>query len=619
MEWQAWFTIAIIVLVFYGLARSLGPPDVLLVGSIVAVGVVGVITLEEMFAGFSNPGMLTVAALFIVAAALRETGALDIIGNQLLGKTKKEKTALLRLALPTIGMSAFLNNTPVVAMLVPIITDWCRKHRISPSRLLLPVSYLAILGGTCTLIGTSTNLVVYGMMRERVVALDKQIASESDPQTSQKLEQTKEALHPISLFEMAAVGIPFAIAGAIYLLFVGRRLLPDRKDLLEQMGESAREYLVDMVIQPGGRLINQSITEAGLRHLPGLFLIEITRGEQIISPVSPDVILQQGDRLTFTGVVSTIVDLERIPGLIPAADESYETRAVERRYQRLCEAVISATSPLIGKNIRDANFRALYNAAVVAVHRGGERLKGRIGDIVLRAGDTLLLQATTHFASAHRNNPDFFLVSSIDEARPVRHDRLLMSLGFLGLLIVLMATGIVPTVLAAFLIAGLMVGTRCISATDARQSVDWQTLLTIAAAFGLGKALDNSGAARTIANLVFDATQNLGPIAAIAAVYLITTIFTELITNNAAAALIFPFAIAVADAFGVNPRPFAMVVAFAASASLCTPIGYQTNMMVFGPGGYRFNDFVRVGLPLNLLLCVVATTLIPLVWPLNMS
>ncbi|UCD27914.1 MAG: SLC13 family permease [Planctomycetota bacterium] len=595
MDWQAWFTVGIVALVFYGLIRELAPPDVLMVGGALLVGLAGIITPHELFRGLTNEGMLTVAALFIVAAGMRETGVLDIIGSRILGKVKKERGALLRLFPPVVGMSAFLNNTPIVAMLMPVVTDWCRKHRISPSRLLMPLSYLAILGGTCTLIGTSTNLIVNGMMIDR-------------------------DMHPMRLFELGYVGLPYAIVGIVYLLYVGRRLLPDRKDLLEQLGESSREYLVDMLIQPECRLIGQQVEEAGLRHLPGLFLIEITRDNQIIAPVRPDEILQVGDRLTFTGVVSTIVDLERIPGLIPAVDESYETHAAQRRGRQLCEAVISPTSPLIGKNIREANFRALYNAAVVAVHRGGERLKGRIGDIVLRSGDTLLLQTTVNFNRAHRNNPDFYLVSSVEESRPVRHDRATLSAIFLVLLIVLMTLSTSdilpwPLVLVAFLTAGLMVATRCISASAARQSVNWQVLLTIVAALALGKALEKTGAAESIANMIAAPTETLGPTAALAVIYLIAQISSSVVGNNAAAVLVFPIAISIAAGFQVDPRPFAMAVAFAASASFASPIAYQTNLMVYGPGGYQFMDFLKMGLPLNLILCAVATILIPMIWP----
>jgi di/tricarboxylate transporter len=413
---------------------------------------------------------------------------------------------------------------------------------------------------------------------------------------------------------MSWLGIPLAVIGLVYLITIGRRLLPDRKDMLEQLGESPREYLVNMIVQPECRLIGQPVGRAGLRRLPGLFLIEVTRGDDIISPVGPDFVLNEGDRLTFTGVVSNIVYLERIPGLVPAADATYEQDVIQRRARRLCEAVVSATSPLVGKSIRAANFRAVYNAAVVAVHRGGTRLQGRVGDIVLRAGDTLLLQTTAHFAQAHRNNPDFYLVSPVEESRYVRHDRANLALLLLGVLVFLMATGIMPIIMAAFLIAGLMIVTKCISASIARQNVDWTVLLTIVGALGIAQALQQTGAASTIAHTVVEATQPLGPTGALVAVYLITMLFTELITNVAAAALVFPLAIAVASDFGVSPRPFAIAVAFAASASFVTPIGYQTNMMIYGPGGYRFVDYIRVGLPLSLLLCVAAAALIPFIW-----
>jgi len=615
MGWEAWFVLAIVALIFFALARGLAPPDVLLCGGAVAVGLAGILTPQDVFQGLSNEGMLTVAALFIVAAGLRETGALEVIGGRIMGRTRSEKVAILRMSIPVVGMSAFLNNTPVVAMFMNLLGNWCRQRRISPSKLMLPLSYLAILGGTCTLIGTSTNLVVNGMMIDRAEELGAQALLQSDPQLREQLLRAQQQLHGLSLFELSCLGVPLALLGLCYLVLFGRRLLPDRKDLLERLDESPREYLVDMVIQPGCRLAGRRVEEAGLRHLAGLFLIEVTRGEQVITPVGPDFILQTGDHLTFTGVVSTIVDLERIPGLVPAADESYEAEASKRRGRRLCEAVISSTSPLVGKNIRDAHFRTFYNAAVVAVHRGGTRLYGRIGDIILRAGDTLLLQADVHFAQAHRNNPDFYLVSGIETSRPLRHDRAPLALSLLVVLVVLMASAWIPIVMVAFLIAGLMLVTRCISSSVARQAVDWQVLLTIVGALGLAQALQKTGAAEAIAHLVVHTTESLGPRVTLLAVYLITTFFTELITNNAAAALIFPFAVVIAQDLGVSPRPFVIAVAFAASASFITPIGYQTNMMVYGPGGYRFTDFIRVGLPLNIILCLTATLLIPIFWP----
>jgi len=606
--WHPWCVLGVVVLLFISLVKDWGPPDAVMLGATVILGLAGILTPLEVFQGFSNESLLTVGALFVVAAALRETGALDMVGNLMMGKARTEKGAMTRMGAVLVPLSAFLNNTPIVAMFVPVVVDWCRKHRVSPSRLLIPLSYITILGGICTLIGTSTNLVVDGLMRATV----------------DKYPERMSTLYPMPLFELGKAGLPLAIAGMLFMLTAGRRLLPDRKELLEQLSDSAREYLLDMLVRPECRLVGQTVEQAGLRRLPGLFLIEITRGGQVIAPVEPDVILQAGDRLTFTGVVSTIIDLERIPGFVPAADEGYTTEPAERRNRRLCEAVVSSTSPILRKTIRDADFRALYNAAVVAVHRGGARLKGRIGDIVLRSGDTLLLQAGPHFARAHRNNPDFFLVSSVEESRPVRHERAWLSLALLAALVLLFATSQVvgvPEVMAVFLIAGVMIGTRCISTTDARQSVDWSTMVTIAASFGLGKAIHKSGLDAQATGLLLEPLHNLGPdwspIIALSIVYLVGLLASEMLTNNAAAALMFPFAIAAADAFGVNPRPFAMAVAISASAAFATPIGYQTHLMVYGPGGYKFKDFMKVGIPLDLLLWLLASIIIPVAWPLR--
>ncbi len=603
MGWEGWYTLAILALTFVVLMRGYGPPDMVLWGGTVAVTVPGIITPQQALAGFSSESVLTIAALFVIAAAMRETGALDIIGARILGRAQTERGVLLRMLPQVTTLSAFLANTAVVAMLIPVLTDWCRRMRISPSRVLMPLSFLSLLGGMCTLIGTSTNLIV-----------------------SEAME--KAGLGPISMFELAWVGVPGVIVGGLYLILVAPRLLPDRKDLLERIGESARQYLVEMEIRRNCSLIGKRVDEAGLRRLPGLFLVEIVRDGRIIAPVEPDEVLLEGDRLTFAGVVQTIVDLERIPGLVPVAEDDHEPSFAERRNRRYVEVVISATSPLIARNIRDSNFRALYNAAVIAVHRGGTRLKGRIGDIVLREGDTLLLQAGPHFVEANRNNPDFYLVSGLDIARPVRHERSGISLLLLGLLVVLLVAGgriseasggRVPMrpVVAAFLVAGLMMLTRCISVGEARRSVSLDVLLIIAAAFGLGSALEASGAAASIAHVLVDAGGSLGAVPTLTLVYLLTIVIGIFITNKAAVVLVLPIAMVIAGQMGYDGRPFAIAVACAAGASFASPISHQTNTMVYGAGGYRFVDFLRVGLPLHVLLWLTAMAVIPRIWPLQ--
>ena len=598
MGWEAAFTLFLVIAVFVVLVRDVAPPDVALMGATLTVALVGIITPEQAFSGFVNSGLLTVAGLFIVAAAMRETGALDFFGAWFLGNAKSERGVLARMAGSVTVLSGFLNNTPIVAMMIPVLDSWCRKHQISPSRLLLPLSYMAILGGTCTLIGTSTNLVVSGMMAER---------APDNP-------ALQEQLAPIGMFELTWLGLPYAIVGCLYLMFVAHRLIPDRKDLIERFGESMREYLVEMEVKPECRLVGQGVQEAGLRHLPGLFLIEIVRNGHTISPVGPQEIVRAGDILTFTGVVSNIVELERIPGLVPVADDHYETRAPAQRGRMLCEAVVSPTSPLLGKSIRDADFRALYNAAVVAVHRGGERLKGRVGDIVLQNGDTLLLQTGAHFARAHRNNADFVLVSGVEQSRPVRHDKAIAASVLLGVMVLLLATGIVDTHIAAFMIAGLMIITRCISPAVARQSIDWQTLITIGAAFGMGRALEESGAAQLIAGFIVEYAGVLGPVAVLALVYILTSMFTESVTNNAAAAIMVPIGLVAAEQFGIPPHAMAVTIAIAASASFLTPLGYHTNLMVMSAGGYRFTDYFRAGFVVSVLVGVVTVTGVWVAW-----
>jgi di/tricarboxylate transporter len=582
-------TLGVLAGLLYGLVRD-KPADILFLGAVAILAATGVESFDQAFGGFSNSAMLTVAALFAVAAGLRETGVMDHLGDAFLGRVHTEGKALLFMAIVLIPSAMVLNNTPKVAMLVPVLITWCRKRRISPSRLLMPLSFLSILGGTCSLIGTSTNLVVQGLL-------------------------IKSDLQPMSMFEVAGVGLPCAVIGAVYLLTLGRRLLPDRKDLIEQLEESRREYLIEMVVQPGCRLAGKTVGAAGLRNLPGLFLIEIDRDGRAIGPVDPDERIETNDRLVFTGIVGTIVDLEKIPGLVPAADARYEVTPDLRRGRQLCEAVISPSSPLLNESIREVDFRAMYDAAVVAVSRHGARLPKKIGDITLHAGDTLLLQVGPDFSRVYRNNPDFYLVSDVEDSRPVRHGRARIATIIFVAMIAAFVSGRVDFALAAFLAAGAMIATGCISPAEARKSVDWPVLIAIAASFGVGKALETSGVAALFAHYVVALTRPLGPTATLAAIYLGTMVLNELISNNAAAALSFPFCLESARLLGVNERPFIMAVTLAASYAFASPVGYQTHMMVFGPGGYRFTDFVRVGLPLNLLMWLVAIILIPFIWP----
>ncbi len=633
LSFHAWASVLVTLAVFAVLQLRRGAPtDLLFLGGLVAVTLLGVIRPEQALAGFANPAVLTVGALFVVAAGLRSTGVLDRLGYRLLGTAHTADSALRRLAFSVISASAFILNTAVVAMAVPVVLDWCRRRGVSPSRLLIPVSYLAILGGTCTLIGTSTNIIVDGLLRDEHARLAGAPANAPELKALPDPVRFPRELRPMSLFELGQVGLPCALIGGVYLLLVGRRLLPDRRELVEQLDEERREYLVEMLVRPDCPLVGKSVEAAGLRHLRGLFLLEIDRRGETLTPVTPNDVIHQGDRLIFTGVVTTIVDLEKTPGLVPAADTTYELHPREQHARRLTEAVLSSSSPLVGRTVRQAQFRQRYGAAVVAVHRSGVRLPRKIGDIVLAPGDTLLLQTRSEFAGRFRHSRDFYLVADVEGYQPRRHDRAWLAAGLMGLLILWLVAasllrtyfgsqvpaGLCSPALVAVAIAGLMIVGRCLPLGEARSVIDLQVLITIAAALGLGTALRESGAAQAIAQALLGSTsacpEQLRPYALLVVLYVLTLVFTETISNNAVAAMMFPLAVATAAAGGYSPRPFVMTILLGASLTFLTPIGYQTNLMVMGPGGYRPRDYLRAGWPLAVLVGLTILVLVPRVW-----
>ena len=588
MTWQAWLAIAVIMLAFLLNALTQLPPDIIFLGGLAILFASGVLSEEEALSGFSNPGVITVGVLYVVVAGLQQTGGLTWISQHVLGLPKGLNSALVRLIAPVLGLSAFLNNTPVVAMFVPIVSEWSRKLRISPSKLMIPLSYAAIFGGICTLIGTSTNLVVNGLL-------------------------ISETNHPgLQMFDITRVSLPCAIAGFVYLLTAHHWLLPDRKPAISEH-DDPRQYTLEMTVAPESPLAGKSIEQAGLRQLPGLFLGEIIRNGQVLPAVSPKEKLRVDDQLIFVGVIDSIVDIQRIRGLQPSTNQVSKLNT-PRSERCLIEVVVSNTCPIVGQTIRKGQFRNRYNAVVLAVARNGERLKGKIGDIILQPGDALLLESHPSFLERQRVSRDFYLISGVPNSEPLRPEKAPLALIILVVMVVLAAVGWMSMLKAAVLAAILMLLTQCCAAERALRSIEWSVLLVIAAALGLGQALETTGAASAIAG-TFISQAGDNPWLALAVVYGITTVMTEIITNNAAAALIFPIALAVSDNLGVNFLPFAIAIMIGASASFATPIGYQTNLMVYGPGGYRFTDFLRIGIPLNLLFGIITVALTPFMFP----
>jgi di/tricarboxylate transporter len=589
--------LVVLALVLGSLMLTRIPADAALVGGLILLLIapvpepqgwrLGVVTLADAFGGFSNPGMLTVGVLFVVVAGMRETGAIDSLAQSLLGRPATVRGALTRLLFPVLSLSAFTNNTPLVAMLIPVVSDWAKKLKMPPSKLMIPLSYGTILGGVCSLIGTSTNLVVAGL-----------VATETD-------------LPPIGVFDITWVGLPCGLVGILFLIAFGDRLLPDRSSSGSQLADP-RQYTAEMIVPEGSPLAGKTIEQAGLRNLPGGYLVEIDRQGVSMMAVGPDVMLRTNDRLIFAGVVESIRDLQNLRGLVPATNQVFKLESPRYRRQ-LFEAVVSNRCPLVGKTIREGRFRNYYNAVVVAVARGGERISAKIGEIELQPGDTLLIEAATDFASQHRNSRDFFLVSALQDSTPRRHERGPVAIAILATMVFLAATGLLDMLVAASVASALMVITRCCSLEDARNNIDWSLLVVVGASLGLGQAMQKSGAAHLLAGTVLEAAGN-DPYLSLIGIYFVTWMVTEILTNNAAVALMFPITIATAQQLHVNLLPFIMVLMIAGSAGFVTPIGYQTNLMVYGPGGYRFSDYVKIGLPLSILVGTTCLLVVPLVW-----
>ena len=591
MDWQIAFTLGVVALTLVAMVREISRPEIVMMGAVIALTVAGILEPEEAFAGFSNKAVVAIGVLFVVSAALRSTGALDLVLMYLMGRDASTTSIVARITVPVAIFSAFLNNAPIVAMMTPAVLDWGKRVRVAPSRLLVPLSYAAILGSSTTLIGTSVNLTVAGLISE-------------------------SGMPEMGFFELFPLGAPIAVVGLVYLITVGWRRLPDREAPGDAIGERRREYVIAMRVEDDCPLANQSVEDAGLRELPGLFLVEIDRDGRAITPVAPDIPIRRGDILLFAGVVSTIVDLQRIRGLVPIAEEEAGIAFSERR--TLVEAVVSSSSPLVGSTVKATNFRTVYDAAVIAIHRNGERVGGKIGEIVMRAGDTLLMQTAPGFMRAHRNSPDFYLVSDLGDGDKPRYDRAWLAIATLFALVASVSIFSVPISLAACVAAGFLMLSGCVSRSEAGRSVQLSILLVIAAGLAVAHAMTKTGAADWVAGqlvLLAGVGSDATPWAALAVIYVVCLLMAETLQHNAAAAIMFPIAVATAHQVGADPRGFVMAVASASCCAFASPVAYQTHLIVYGPGGYRFTDFVKAGWPLDVLVATIAIALIPQIWP----
>ena len=588
MSWQAVLTLGVTLLTLVSLAKDLIAPAHTMLGAAITLLLFGVLTPQEAFAGFGNPAPITVAALYVLARAAEKTGVIEPLLDRLLGTGGGGRLALARLLVPSALAAGFRNNTPIVAMMIPQVLRWADRVRESASRYLMPLSFAVVLGGVTTTIGTSTNLVVSGM-----------------------LEQHGQA--PLGLFEITPVGLPVALAGLAALILTVPWLMPNRTAAPRQKA-ATREFAASMRVEPNGPLEGRSVEAALLRNLQGVFLVSVERGDELIAPVSPDTVLHGGDVLTFAGAASKVVDLHARRGLV--STQSKHLAHFDSARHRFQQAVVGANSPLVGRTLKEAQFRSRYQAAVVAIHRSGHPLDQKLGDVRLRLGDTLILLADAGFRQRWRDRPDFLMVTSMEGTPPAVSKKawivglvMLMVCGAAGL-------SLLPMLQASLLGVILLIVFGVLTAAEARAAVDLDTILVIAAAFALGTAMEKSGRAAALANGLSLAGGSSSVHLTLLGLVLATLVTTEMVTNNAAAALMFPIAVASAEQLGLDPRPFAVAIAIAASNSFLTPIGYQTNIMVYGPGGYRFTDYLRAGFPLTLVTVAATVLLVPLIYGL---
>lgn len=585
MDWQALFTLAVLVAMFVAMVRGLAHPAAAIVSAVVVLLIAGVIDERQAFAGFANPAPITVAALYVLARAVEDTGALRPLVRAALSGNGGQRISLLRLCLPSAAASAFLNNTPIVAMLIAPVTEWSESRGVSSSRYLMPLSFAVILGGVATTIGTSTNLVVSGLLQQ-------------------------SGAEPFGLFEITHVGLPMALVGIVLVAILAPLVLRERQSPRRALAAAGRDFVVRMIVEPGGSIAGRSVEAAGLRHLEGVFLVEIERDGEPIAPVAPTTLLHGGDHLLFVGEARRVVDLRDMPGLDSA--ESPHLQQIDAPGHRLVEAVVGASSPLLGRTPKQIGFRARYDAAIVGIHREGQPVVAKLGEVKLRLGDTLLLLADSSFRERWRDRPDFIVVQALDgddeEVVKLSPKAVFVGLMVAGVVVVA-GSGLLPILHVALIAAVVLVATRTISAQAARDAVDIEVLIVIAAAFGLGAAIESSGLAAFLGSAIVESFSGLGWRWVLLGIVLATVVLTEFISNNAAAALMFPIGMATAGEIGADPRSFAIAIAISASLSFLTPIGYQTNTMVYGPAGYRFGDYWRLGMPLTVasILTVVLT------------